>query len=329
MTLSAHELVDRLQNTSGFKILYTYISMALSKVLMEKLFTYDSLVHAVSGAVGASVAMSVLYPLDTIRSRLQIEEGDVSKSTADMFQQIMDEEGVQGLYRGLTPVLQSLICSNFVYFYSFHGLRAVFNMNNSAGRDLALAAVAGTINVLATTPMWVVNTRMKVNGARHGPRNLRCDYRSIWEGLVDIARNEGLSALWSSTLPSLILVSNPSIQFMVYEALKRRCVYLRIPLSSGTVFTIGAVSKCVATVLTYPIQLAQSKMRYSNDNRTMISVLIYVARNFGVAGLFKGLESKLLQTVSTTALMFMVYEKIAEIVFALLKAEGELQRAKK
>ena len=72
------------------------------------------------------------------------------------------------------------------------------------------------------------------------------------------SRTEGLSALWSSTLPSLILVSNPSIQYMVYEALKRRCAYLGVPLSSGTVFTIGAVSKCVATVLTYPIQVRTS-----------------------------------------------------------------------
>ena len=53
----------------------------------------------------------------------------------------------------------------------------------------------------------------------------------------------------------------------------------------------------------------------------MISVLIYVLRNFGVSGLFKGLESKLLQTVLTTALMFMVYEKIANIVFALLQSK--------
>lgn len=70
-------------------------------------------------------------------------------------------------------------------------------------------------------------------------------------------------------------------------------------------------------------QLAQSKMRYSNDNRSMISVLIYVVRNFGLGGLFRGLESKLLQTVSTTALMFMAYEKIAQIVFALLQVEAK------
>lgn len=32
----------------------------------------------------------------------------------------------------------------------------------SAGRDLLLAIVAGTVNVLSTTPLWVVNTRIKM-----------------------------------------------------------------------------------------------------------------------------------------------------------------------
>lgn len=62
-------------------------------------------------------------------------------------------------------------------------------------------------------------------------------------------------------------------------------------------------------------------MRYSNDQRSMIEVLVYVVRNFGVLGLFKGLESKLLQTVLTAALMFMAYEKISAFVLQLMGLE--------
>lgn len=37
-----------------------------------------------------------------------------------------------------------------------------------------------------------------------------------------IIANEGVGTLWNGTLPSLILVLNPAVQFMIYEAMKRK-----------------------------------------------------------------------------------------------------------
>lgn len=45
--------------------------------------------------------------------------------------------------------------------------------------------------------------------------------------------------------------------------------------------------------------------------------LIY-CRKWGMLGLFKGLEAKLLQTVLTAALMFLLYEKIANTTFRVM-----------
>lgn len=39
---------------------------------------------------------------------------------------------------------------------------------------------------------------------------------------MQIASEEGVGALWNGTLPSLLLVLNPAIQFMIYEGLKRQ-----------------------------------------------------------------------------------------------------------
>jgi len=39
--------------------------------------------------------------------------------------------------------------------------------------------------------------------------------------LSHIAYRDGLLAWWDGLLPSLVLVSNPAINFMIYEALKR------------------------------------------------------------------------------------------------------------
>lgn len=42
------------------------------------------------------------------------------------------------------------------------------------------------------------------------------------DAFSQIVRDEGYGALWNGTFPSLLLVLNPAIQFMIYEGLKRQ-----------------------------------------------------------------------------------------------------------
>lgn len=44
----------------------------------------------------------------------------------------------------------------------------------------------------------------------------------LTDAFVQIIRDEGVGALWNGTFPSLLLVLNPAIQFMIYEGLKRQ-----------------------------------------------------------------------------------------------------------
>ncbi|TMW45895.1 hypothetical protein DOY81_009035, partial [Sarcophaga bullata] len=232
---------------------------------LNQVFTYESWVHAVSGAAGGCIAMSTFYPLDTVRSRLQLEDPDKSgeaRSTMKVIKEIVLGEGFQSLYRGLGP--------------------------------------------------------------------------SLLSGLQYVAKTEGIKGLWSGTIPSLILVSNPSLQFMMYELLKRNYMKFsnRTEISSLGYFLIGAAAKAFATVLTYPLQLVQTKQRHrskhvncpstskqapGNEEIGMIQMILNIIRHQGFKGLFRGMEAKILQTVLTAALMFMAYEKINNTVGLLLK----------
>lgn len=63
----------------------------------------------------------------------------------------------------------------------------------------------------------------------------------------------------------MILVSNPAIHFMVYETLKRYILDGRkaSEISPLTFFAVGATAKAIATLITYPLQLVQTRMRVS------------------------------------------------------------------
>lgn len=263
-----------------------------------------------------------------------------ARSTMKVIKEIVLGEGFQSLYRGLGPVLQSLCISNFVYFYTFHSLKAltsgVDKKQQSALKDLMLGAIAGVINVFTTTPFWVVNTRCRMRDVAGTSDEVNKHYQSLFTGLQYVAKTEGIKGLWSGTIPSLILVSNPSLQFMMYELLKRNYIKFsnRTEISSLGYFLIGAAAKAFATVLTYPLQLVQTKQRHrskhvncpstskqipGNEQIGMIQMILNIIRNQGFKGLFRGMEAKILQTVLTAALMFMAYEKINNTVGLLLK----------
>ncbi|XP_011698556.1 PREDICTED: peroxisomal membrane protein PMP34 [Wasmannia auropunctata] len=298
----------------------------------RNILTYDTLVHAISGAAGSVVAMAAFYPLDTVRSRLQLEEGRQSKGTLATIRELVAKEGPYTLYRGVVPVLQSLCASNFIYFYTFHGLKELRGKRSqTAGSDLLLASVAGVINVLTTTPLWVVNTRLKMRGLT--PERNNNEYTTLCDGLVHIWKYEGLRKLWAGTMPSLMLVANPAIQFMTYESIKRRVIASLdgVQPPAWVFFIIGAIAKAVATSITYPLQLVQTKLRHGDKYPNLppdagtLQILFYILKKQGLSGLYKGMEAKLLQTVLTAALMFLAYEKIARFVFRILLHKPHLR----
>lgn len=304
---------------------------------LQSLFSYNNLVHAFAGATGSVVGMSTFYPLDTVRTRLQADDKLKAVGPLQAMKKLSEEEGIETLYRGLAPVLGSLYCSNFVYFYSFNGMKMLASSKGikaSATRDLLLGYVAGCINALTTTPLWVVNTRLKLQGVLKAESEMKIDTDSrrltgLLDGLQTIARQEGPGALWNGVQASFILSGNPAIHFMVYETLKRVVLKARgvkshkATLTSFESFLIGGFAKAVATVITYPLQLVQCRLRAQRKSNkhdgTMVKVLQEVVKANGVSGLYKGMESKLYQTVLTASLMFLTYEKIIGIIYTLFQ----------
>ena len=84
-------------------------------------------------------------------------------------------------------------------------------------------------------------------------------YKGMIDGLTRCYQEEGLAGLWKGVGPNLMLVSNPTIHFFVYERV--RIVMARIaetrksPLTSLEFFIMGAIAKAAATVFTYPVQV--------------------------------------------------------------------------
>jgi len=287
----------------------------------SSLLSYDTLVHAASGAVGSGTAACITMPLTTTFTRLQLEDKRKSTGPLQTMIQLVRDEGLLTLYRGGQSTVLSVCISNFVYFYSFHGLKRIVGVaRQNALQDLLFACTAGCINVLLTNPLWVVNSRLKMAGVTKDSTK----YRGLFDGLIKIALQEGVTSLWNGTKASLMLVSNPAIKFTFYELFKRR--YTKITgktVGGSTAFLLGALATAIATIFTYPLQIVQAKARHGkildlDTNPKLQQICAKIIRENGVSGLFKGLDSKLLQSVAAAGFMFLTYEKISAGVLTLL-----------
>lgn len=280
----------------------------------------SDVVHAVSGAVGSAVSNTLLYPLETIRTRLQVDTALTPRSSFVLIHRIGKDEGVRSLYRGWFSLIVALVSLNFTYFYWFHVLRRwiVDWMANKVFIDLIAGYFAGVVAVLVTGPLWLVNTRLKLQGvkiASSDPKQKQSSdkqqYTGIAHCLCKITAEEGTLTLWHGTMTSIVLSLNPAIQLGVYEALKRYHIIVGGATEGGTstgpteAFVNALVAKFISTVITYPIQVLQTRHRAGIRSE---------GGKMRLSQIYRGLESKLLQTCLNSALMFVAYERLVSLL---------------
>jgi len=114
-------------------------------------------------------------------------------------------------------------------------------------------------------------------------------------------------------------VLNPIIQFLVYEFLKRK--FENSKYKTAMVFLAGAISKAIATFITYPYQTMKTNMQANKQkNISQVELIKEILKHKGLQGFFNGFGAKLSQTVINSALMLVIYEKIQVVVKQLLLA---------
>ncbi|KAI8831984.1 mitochondrial carrier domain-containing protein [Chytriomyces cf. hyalinus JEL632] len=310
----------------------------------------DNVVHALAGAGGGMVSMALTYPLVTVSTRAQINKApapqspskatsaDAAASTVkapvsafkaqkDAFLKIIREEGVAGLYSGVESAMFGIAVTQGVYYYWYETVKAAFEAAQEAERSIstfesmAAGAVAGAATSLITNPIWVVNVRATVKKSSLDDGAKPTKPLTTMQIVSKIYNEEGITGFWKGIIPALILVINPIIQYTVFEKLKDLLQQRRTAKGGGALtgfdfFLLGAVSKLAATSITYPYIVVKSRMQLKqSDNdkeryNNVVDGIRKIVKAEGVAGLYKGIEAKLVQSVLASAFTFAFKEEL-------------------
>ncbi|CAI6338441.1 unnamed protein product [Periconia digitata] len=311
---------------------------------LEKLPPWGS---AIAGSAGAVLANALVYPLDIVKTRLQVQDKRSASSpdknpaddqhytsAVDAISKIVKADGVSGLYAGLPGSLLGVASTNFAYFYWYTVVRTLYlqyravNTPPGTAAELALGAVAGAVAQLFTIPVAVVTTRQQTV-SKYERKGL------IATGKEVIDSEDGWTGLWRGLKASLVLVVNPAITYGAYQRLRDNLFPGKTNLKPWEAFVLGAMSKALATIATQPLIVAkvglQSKPPPSRNGKpfkTFGEVMAYIVEHEGLLGLFKGIGPQIMKGLLVQGFLMMTKERI-ELIFILLFRYFRQVRAEK
>ncbi|KAG6896935.1 hypothetical protein C0992_005200 [Termitomyces sp. T32_za158] len=308
----------------------------------------DSAIHAVAGAAGGIVAMTATYPLIFLSTRAAVETKNDNKSFYRILVDTIKREGVRGLYSGLDSSLLGISVTNGVYYYFYERSRGMILKSRQGGKGLSAlesilaGLIAGSATTIISNPIWVVQTSQAVrtldqsSGQPAATRKL-----SFLQTCKNIIAKDGVKAFWRGIGPALVLVMNPVLQYTVFEQLKNLLIASRTKklraagaaasvvaiLSDWDFFFLGALSKLVATGSTYPYIVIKSRLQAGQASalkyKSTLDGLLTILKEEGIGGLYKGVGSKLLQSVLTAAILFAGQRRIYEMTKKAIQPLGK------
>lgn len=191
--------------------------MALSKPM-------EMLAAATAAGVGGFVATSVLYPLDTLKTRMQSgakalsasdddDQKEKEKATVDHF------AAVRSLYRGIQYKTAESSVSKFLYFYAYTMLAQVVAPKDGkpigTATNLLIGYLSEFTHLPMTLPMEVIATRLQTGAGSGG----------VLQIIKSVLEESGARGFYKGFQAYFVLCLQPAIQYTVFERVKE--LYLR------------------------------------------------------------------------------------------------------
>lgn len=285
-----------------------YVSTISNAALIRSLSTISILclrssLYVKAGALAGTTVDLSLYPIDTLKTRLQSSAG---------FQQ---SGGLRGIYRGVGSALVGSAPGAALFFVSYESIKSCFrhrrdavvptqasNVRNNWSEPVEhmVAASVGEVAACAVrVPTEVVKQRAQ---AVQSPSSAAA-LRSIWalRKPSGVSGGFGIPGVWREMyrgwgITVVREVPFTVIQFPLWEGMKewRRRTQGKDSISGWESGAFGSVAGAVAAGITTPLDVLKTRMMLAKERQAMVPLLMDILKVSGPRAFFAGLAPRVL-----------------------------------
>jgi len=281
----------------------------------EVLPTHSVAVHMVAGAAAGIMEHCVMYPIDSVKTRMQslcpCPERSCKTPVSGLISMVK-REGIWRPIRGVNVIATSAVPAHALYFSVYEKMKFWLTDGHAGYHPLShgIAGIAATlVHDAIMNPAEVVKQRMQM-------------WASPYRGCVECARcvfkGEGVCAFYRSYTTQLLMnVPFQSTHFIVYE-FWQQLLNPRHEYDPKSHLIAGAIAGGAAAALTTPLDVIKTTLN-TQEVRTLEKhcpgsvngfrdAVNMIYRYRGMTGFFGGLQARILFQMPATALSWSVYE---------------------
>ncbi|KAL1514306.1 hypothetical protein ABEB36_003583 [Hypothenemus hampei] len=262
--------------------------------------------HMVAGAIAGVMEHCVMYPLDSVKTRMQSLATPSSDGVSETLIKMVRQEGILRPIRGMGAMVLGAGPAHALYFSSYEFLKErLRDMVPSPKYNTLCYGVSGCISTLlhdgVMNPAEVIKQRMQM---------LNSPYRSVLSCFINIYRSEGARAFYRSYTTQLTMnVPFQSIHFMVYEF--AQTVTNKDRQYNPTAHMVsGALAGAIAAAITTPLDVCKTLLNTQQNTNAqgLIQAMKLIYQLKGPAGYFRGMRARIMYQMPSTAICWSTYE---------------------
>ncbi|CAH0603575.1 unnamed protein product [Chrysodeixis includens] len=284
----------------------------------------------VYGGLASIVAEFGTFPIDTTKTRLQIQGQKIDPrhvelrytGMVDCFVKTSQQEGVKALYCGIWPAVLRQATYGTIKFGTYYSMKDWIAQHRADGGSIEhvptntfCAAFAGGLSSAIANPTDVLKVRMQMGDEK---RNLvRC--------FIDMYRLEGVRGLWrgvGATSQRAALIAG--VELPVYDACKRALLPALgdAPPNHLAASLLASLGSAVAST---PLDVIRTRMMNQRKMKNQVAkpseriytgtidCLLRTVRSEGFLALYKGFIPTWLRMGPWNIIFFLTYEQMKQM----------------